>query len=51
MNEAIRNYCDGRISIDPDISAGETHEEILKQYPSLMADDIAACFAFAIGNQ
>ncbi len=29
------------------LSAGETVEEILLQYPSLEPDDIAACLAFA----
>jgi len=28
------------------LSAGETHEEILKQYPSLEAQDIQACLVF-----
>ena len=30
------------------LSAGETREEILKQYPSLVAEDIDACLKFAI---
>lgn len=29
------------------LGAGETPEEILKQYPSLEADDIRACLRFA----
>ncbi|MGI8951903.1 MAG: DUF433 domain-containing protein [Chitinophagaceae bacterium] len=29
------------------LSAGETAEEILKQYPSLEAEDIEACLKFA----
>jgi uncharacterized protein (DUF433 family) len=29
------------------LSAGESHEEILKQYPSLEEADIAACLFFA----
>ncbi len=29
------------------LSAGETPEEILRQYPMLEADDIPACLAFA----
>ncbi len=29
------------------ISAGESHEEILKQYPSLEEEDIIACLNFA----
>jgi uncharacterized protein (DUF433 family) len=29
------------------LSAGETREEILKQYPSLVAEDIDACLKFA----
>ncbi len=29
------------------LSAGETHEEILRQYPSLEEKDIAACLYFA----
>lgn len=29
------------------VSAGETPEEILRQYPMLEKDDIAACLAFA----
>lgn len=29
------------------LSAGETHEEILQQYPSLEKNDIAACLYFA----
>jgi len=29
------------------LSAGETHEEILRQYPMLESDDILACLAFA----
>lgn len=29
------------------LSAGETGEEILNQYPSLEPEDIAACFEFA----
>lgn len=29
------------------LSAGETHEEILKQYPILEVDDITACLDFA----
>lgn len=29
------------------INAGETHEEILKQYPSLEEQDIQACLNFA----
>ncbi|MBD0280539.1 MAG: DUF433 domain-containing protein [Bacteroidota bacterium] len=29
------------------LSAGETQEEILKQYPSLEKEDIAACLLFA----
>jgi len=29
------------------LSAGETESEILKQYPSLEKDDIAACLRFA----
>ncbi len=30
------------------LSAGESHEEILNQYPSLEDDDIKACLQFAI---
>lgn len=30
------------------LSAGETLEEILKQYPSLEKEDIAACLLFAV---
>jgi uncharacterized protein (DUF433 family) len=61
-------YCDGRITIDPNIcngrptlkgkritvqtileflSSGESQEEILKQYPSLDANDVSACLIFA----
>ncbi|EOR93447.1 hypothetical protein ADIARSV_3386 [Arcticibacter svalbardensis MN12-7] len=29
------------------LSAGETHKEILKQYPSLELEDIMACLRFA----
>jgi len=29
------------------LSAGETKDEILKQYPSLVAEDIDACLKFA----
>jgi uncharacterized protein (DUF433 family) len=29
------------------LSSGETKEEILKQYPSLVQDDIDACLKFA----
>jgi len=29
------------------LSAGESHKEILRQYPSLKADDIKACLTFA----
>ena len=29
------------------LSAGETKEEILKQYPSLLVEDIDACLKFA----
>jgi uncharacterized protein (DUF433 family) len=29
------------------LSAGESREEILRQYPSLEAEDIDACLAFA----
>ena len=29
------------------LSAGMTHQEILKDYPSLEEDDILACLAFA----
>jgi len=29
------------------LSAGETHEEILRQYPSLEPEDIYACLKFA----
>ncbi len=29
------------------LGAGETQKEILRQYPSLEADDIAACLIFA----
>ncbi len=29
------------------LSAGESTEELLKQYPALEAEDIAACLAFA----
>jgi uncharacterized protein (DUF433 family) len=29
------------------LSAGETNEEILKQYPSLDREDISACLLFA----
>ena len=29
------------------LSAGETEEEILKQYPSLEKEDISACLRFA----
>lgn len=29
------------------LSAGETREEILRQYPSLVAEDIDACLKFA----
>lgn len=29
------------------LSAGETHEEILRQYPMLEPEDISACLAFA----
>ncbi|MCL5029053.1 MAG: DUF433 domain-containing protein [Bacteroidetes bacterium] len=29
------------------LSAGETEEEILKQYPSLEKEDISACLKFA----
>lgn len=28
------------------LSAGETHEEILRQYPSLEDEDIAACLKY-----
>ena len=31
------------------LSAGETHAEILKQYPSLEKEDIMACLLFASG--
>jgi uncharacterized protein (DUF433 family) len=30
------------------LSAGETREEVLKQYPSLVSEDIDACLKFAI---
>jgi len=30
------------------LSAGETEEEILKQYPSLESEDIKACLNFAV---
>lgn len=30
------------------LSAGETREEILRQYPSLEEEDITACLAFAV---
>ncbi len=36
------------------LGAGETHEEILKQYPSLEPEDILACLQFAkklVGNR
>ena len=29
------------------LTAGESHEEILRQYPSLEAEDLEACLAFA----
>jgi uncharacterized protein (DUF433 family) len=29
------------------LSAGESHEEILRQYPMLEPEDISACLAFA----
>ncbi len=29
------------------LSAGESHEEILRQYPSLTEEDIYACLSFA----
>ncbi len=29
------------------LSAGESHEEILHQYPSLTSEDIKACLTFA----
>ena len=29
------------------LSAGESHEEILRQYPMLEPEDITACLAFA----
>ncbi|KAA0227683.1 DUF433 domain-containing protein [candidate division KSB1 bacterium] len=29
------------------LSAGDSHEEILRQYPSLTSEDIKACLAFA----
>jgi uncharacterized protein (DUF433 family) len=29
------------------LSAGESHEEILKQYPTLTQEDIQTCLAFA----
>jgi len=29
------------------LSAGETNEEIIKQYPSLESEDISACLKFA----
>lgn len=29
------------------LSAGESEDEILRQYPSLTSDDIHACLAFA----
>ena len=29
------------------LSAGESHEEILKQYPTLIEEDIQTCLAFA----
>ena len=32
------------------LSAGESSEEILKQYPSLEREDIAACLEFARNN-
>lgn len=31
------------------LAAGESRREILRQYPSLEADDIAACLEFATG--
>jgi uncharacterized protein (DUF433 family) len=30
------------------LSAGESHEEILRQYPSLELEDIYACLKFAL---
>jgi len=30
------------------LSAGESREEILRQYPSLTQEDIAACLEFAV---
>lgn len=30
------------------LSAGESHEEILQQYPSLEPEDIYACLKFAL---
>lgn len=29
------------------LSAGDSHEEILRQYPSLISEDIKACLTFA----
>lgn len=29
------------------LSAGDSHEEILRQYPSLTSEDIKACLTFA----
>jgi uncharacterized protein (DUF433 family) len=31
------------------LSAGETAEEVLRQYPSLEREDITACLEFASG--
>lgn len=31
------------------LGAGETREEVLKQYPSLVSEDIDACLKFAAG--
>lgn len=32
------------------LSAGDSAEEVLNQYPSLTADDIKACLQFATGS-
>ncbi len=44
---AIRNKRITVHTILEALSAGDTQEEILKQFPSLEAEDISACLAFA----
>ena len=50
MEYITSTYFDGRITVKTILeflSAGENHQEILRQYPSLENEDIYACLKLA----